>query len=233
MLAAAVASGCAHSRAPVIASATPFPKIAYATWRDDEPAYCLYPGDQIDVSIPSAPELNRSVVVQPDGRLALPLIGTVMAADRSGPELEGVLKQAYTAQLRDPRVEIAVRAATPLRIFVGGEVAKPGVYDMPGDSDALRAIVMGGGVLASADRRRVVVIRRDADGRAMMRMFDLDRSLKNASVDLVPLRRFDVIYVPRSGISNIGLFVQQYIRDVIPVTFSYGVGANGYLSTTR
>ena len=47
----------------------------------------------------------------------------------------------------------------------------------------------------------------------------------------MPLRRFDVIYVPRSGISNAGLFVQQYLRDLVPVQFSYAVGTGNYLTT--
>ena len=46
----------------------------------------------------------------------------------------------------------------------------------------------------------------------------------------MPLRRFDIIYVPRSTIAEIGVFVQQYLRDTVPVQFTYAVNGN-YLST--
>lgn len=224
-------AGCASHRPPPPRGPA-FIDIGYSTWRDDEPGYRFYPGDALDVSAPSAPELNRSVTVQPDGRIALPLLGPVMAADRTLGQLQETLTQAYSTQLIDPRVEVSVRQATPLRIFVGGEVGKAGVYDMPGDIDALQAVVMAGGFQISAEPHQVVIIRRGPDGRPMMRYVDLGAAVRHApSIDAVPLRRFDVVYVPRSAISNVGLFVQQYLRDVVPVQFSYATGGNNFLTT--
>jgi len=205
-----------------------FPDIGYATWTDAEPEYRFYPGDELDITVPSASELNRSVTVQPDGRIAMPLIGPVMAADRSIAVLEATLEQAYASQLRDPVVSVALKAAGPLKVFVGGEVDKPGVYDLPGDIDALRAIILAGGFKVSARQTQVVVIRRGPGGRAMMRTVDLKHALKTAAgADLVPLRRFDIVYVPRSNVAEAGLFIQQYIRDLVPgqVGFSYSVGS--------
>ena len=235
----ALLAGCGHDgdgrgTAPMSAwtAARTSADIGYATWRDDEPAYRLYPGDQIDVAVPSAPELNRTVTVQPDGRVALPFIAPVMAADRSAPQLEGTLSQAYAAQLYDPRAEVTVRAATPLRIFVGGEVGKPGVYDMPGDIDSLQAVVMAGGFNPTADPHKVIVIRRGEDGRPMMRWVDLGSAIHHAPrTDAVPLRRFDIVFVPRSGIANADLIVDQYLRGLVPVQFSYATGASGFLTT--
>ncbi len=217
---------------PYVGTDVGFANIPYATWRDDEPSYRLYPGDQIDVALPSAPELSRTLTVQPDGRIAMPLVAPLMAADHSPAELEHALADAYRSQLYNPHAEVTVRQAGPLRVFVGGEVGKPGVYDMPGDIDALQAVVMAGGFQTSAEPRQVVVIRRGADGRPMMRTVDLGEAVRHAPrTDAVPLRRFDVIYVPRSGISNAGLFVQQYLRDLVPVQFSYAVGTGNYLTT--
>ncbi|NAW11076.1 polysaccharide biosynthesis/export family protein, partial [Salmonella sp. gx-h1] len=55
--------------------------LAFADWTDRQPEYLLYPGDEIEVATPTASELTRTVKVGPDGRIALPLIGSVMAAD--------------------------------------------------------------------------------------------------------------------------------------------------------
>ncbi len=218
--AALVLCGCASE--PVARATPSFPNIGYASWREDEPAYRLYPGDVLDVAAPSAPELNRTVTVQPDGRISLPLIRPIMAADRSVQQLEAELTQAYTSQLVRPQIDVDVKTATPLRVFVGGEVGKPGIYDMPGDITALQAVIMAGGFTTTARDRSVVIIRRGPDGRPMMRHANLHSAIFQAGqTDQVPLRRFDIIYVPRTGIANADLFVLQYIRSLTPIDFSY------------
>ena len=217
--------------APVAADARPnaareaFSDIPYADWSDAEPAYRFYPGDEVEVTVVSAPELSKTVTVQPDGRIALPLIGAVMVTDRTVGEAERAIAQAYSTQLLRPDVSVAAKAA-PLKVFVGGEVGNPGVFDMVGDSDALRAIVQAGGAKPSGDLRRVILLRRGADGLGMVRRIDLSHGLRAGGVDLAPLRRFDVVIVPRSGIASANLAIQQYIRDLspMPLSFSYAVG---------
>ena len=210
-----------------------FPNIAYATWSTAEPPYRFYPGDEIEVSIPSAPELTKTVTVQPDGRISLALLPPIEVADRTIGEVEKILSRAYASQLLQPQVTVSVRAA-PLKVFVGGEVDKPGVYDMPGDINALQAVIMAGGFKTSAKRAEVVIIRRGPGGQAMMRTANLVRGVSDPGLtDVVPLRRFDVIYVPRTRIAEAGIFVQQYFRDIDPVQFgfNYTVGPT-YLGGT-
>jgi len=207
-----------------------FADIGYADWTDQEPDYRFYPGDEIDISVPSAPELTKTVVVQPDGRISLSLIEPVMAADRTIAELQDALTRAYAGQLLRPRVYVAAKGTTPLKVFVGGEVGAPGVLDMPGDINALQAVIQAGGFKTSAKVDRVVIIRRAPGGRAMMRTVDLRKAMKDpARGDFVPLRRFDIIYVPRSGVAEAGLFVQQYFRDLSPIQFgfNYALGGQG------
>ena len=203
-----------------------FADIPYASWSDYEPPYRFYPGDELEVSLPSAPELTKTATVQPDGRISLPLVGGVMAADRTIAELRATLSQAYGAQLLRPIVEIAPKAA-PLKVFVGGEVRNPGVYDLIGDGDALRAVIQAGDFVNSADRRQVIIIRRGPDGRGMIRRINLDKGLKRGGAELAPLRRFDIVYVPKSGVATADLFVQQYFRDLSPIQFgfSYALGS--------
>jgi protein involved in polysaccharide export with SLBB domain len=233
LLAGALAlNGCAETSHLVPTGPQPtmgFVNIGLSTFDAGEPDYRMYPGDVLDVAFPSAPELNREVTVQPDGRVSLPLVGPVMAADLSVSGLQGALAQAYAPLLVRPEVDVAVKTAMPLRVFVGGEVAKPGVYDMPGDIDALQAVVMAGGFTNVAKRRDVVVLRRGQGGRPMMRTVDLrEATFDPAHNGAVPLRRFDVVYVPRTNIGNADLFVEQYIRDLVPMSFSYQLAGNLY-----
>jgi polysaccharide export outer membrane protein len=216
----------ASAAGPALAAptSTEFADIPYADWTDDEPLYRLYPGDEVEVSVPSAPELNKTTTVQPDGRIALPLVGPVMVADRTLVEAQGALGQALSQQLLRPEVHIVVKAA-PLKVFVGGEVGTPSVIEMTGDVDALRAIVQAGGFKPTADLKRVIIVRRGPDGHGMMRRVNLSRGLRGGDVDLVPLRRFDIVYVPRTGIASAGIFVQQVFRDLspAPIGFSYAL----------
>lgn len=221
-----------RAAAPGYAGPDTFANIGYANWQETEPEYRLYPGDQLDVTVLSAPELNRTVAVQPDGRITLPLVAPMMVADRSIPQVEAELTGAYAAQLVRPQVSISLRQAAPLRIFVGGEVDKAGIYDMPGDIDALQAVIMAGGFRTSGNTSEVVIIRRGPDGRPMARTANLRQVVRNpGSADAVPLRRFDVVFVPRKAISEVALFVQQYLRDPLPVQFSYVV--NGQIFNSR
>jgi protein involved in polysaccharide export with SLBB domain len=230
VLAAGGVSACGHVDGepitPTARATAGFPDVGYADWTDQEPDYRFYPGDEIEVTVPSAAELNKSVVVQPDGRVALPLIGPVMAADRTIAELQAAITQGYSTQQLRPQVEVSIKSAAPLKVFVGGEVGNPGVYDMAGDGDALRAVIQAGGFKSSSKRSSVVIIRRGPNGRAMLRTADLLSGMTNGRADLVPLRRFDIVYVPRSGVSEAGLFMQQYFRDLLPISFSYAI--NGF-----
>ncbi|MFN4092663.1 MAG: polysaccharide biosynthesis/export family protein [Brevundimonas sp.] len=195
-----------------------FPDIAFADWTDAEPEYILYPGDEIEVATPTAPELTRTLKVGPDGRIALPLIGQIMAADRTLSEVEQVASQAYAAELVRPVVEITLKQAGPLKVWVAGEVRTPGVYDMAGDIDAYQAIVMAGDFLPSGKPQEVALIRRGPGGRRMMRVVDL----RPRRGEVVALRRGDILYVPRSNLGELANFFTQ-VRNALPVGFNYSI----------
>lgn len=199
-----------------------FPDISFAAWDDQEPDYLFYPGDQLDLAFPGAPELNRNLVIAPDGRISLPMIGQVMAAFQSLRQLQDDLRKAYTPFLRNPSVEIALKQATAMRVLVGGEVRNGGWVDMGADMDALQAVMAAGGLLPSARSGQLVLIRRSADGRPMRRTLDLKAALRGTG-ELVALRRFDVLFVPRSTIAEANLFMQQYVRDLLPFGLSYSL----------
>ena len=196
-----------------------FPEIGFSDWTDQEPEYVFYPGDELEVATPTATELTRTVKVGPDGRIALPLIGQVMAADRSIYQLQQTLMQAYSTQLVRPVVEITLKTAGPMKVWVTGEVRNPNVYDMPGDIDALQAVIMAGGYLPSAQSRKVAVIRRGPGGRRMLRVIDL----RERRGEIVALRRGDVVFVPRSTLGELANFF-TLVKAALPIGFNYTLG---------
>lgn len=199
----------------------------YAQWSPVDPLYRIYPGDELDVNVPSAPELSRTVVVQPDGRIALPQGVIVTAIDRSVPEVQQEIEAAYASILLRPQVQVTPRGFASQQIFVGGEVQRPGIYPLTSQMDALQAVIQAGGFLNSAQRSEVVILRRSAGGRAAMRVVDLAAMTRDPKrADTLPLARFDIIYVPKSNIAEVNLWVQQYVRDTLPFQPGFSFALN-------
>lgn len=200
-----------------------FPTIPFAAWTDEEPEYLLYPGDEIEVATPTAAELTRTLKIGPDGRIALPLIGQVMAADRTLPQLQQTISAAYASQLVRPMVEVTLRQAGPIRVWVDGEVRTPGVFEMTGDLDAYQAVIQAGGFSSTSRPDRVALIRRGPGGTRMMRVVDL----RPRRGEIVALRRGDILFVPRSTLGELAAFFTQ-VRAALPIGFSYSInGSNG------
>lgn len=212
-------AGCAA----VGRAAEPAPEqtiAAFPTWQETDPAYRFYPGDQLDVSVLSAPELNRSVTVAPDGRISLPLLAPIMVADKTSAEIRDAVTTAYASQLREAKIDITARAFGSRQVFVGGEVDRPGVYEIGAGVDAMQAVIQAGGFKVGARRGDVLILRRSTDGASAVYKADLSgRAFRSGLAGVGPLDRFDVIYVPRSPVAQVGLFMQQYVREALPVQF--------------
>ncbi|MDO9589087.1 MAG: polysaccharide biosynthesis/export family protein [Brevundimonas sp.] len=198
---------------------TSFPEIGFADWTEMEPEYVLYPGDEIEIATPTAAELTRTQRIGPDGRISLPLVGQIMAADRTIAEVEADASVAFASQLRRPVVEITLKTAGPIRVWVGGEVRTPGMIEMNGDLDAYQAVIQAGDFLPTARQGEVALIRRGPAGVRMMRAVDL----RPRRGEVVALRRGDIIFVPRSTLGEVANFVTLF-RNALPVGFSYMIG---------
>lgn len=218
-------------RAP--APRAPMPQ--FQRWVDYEPEYKLYPGDQIDVVVSSAPENSGTLTVGPDGRIVMPLTGSVMAAGKTFQQVQGELENQLAKQLRDPRVSIRARAYAPQQIFVGGEVTQQGTYALPGPTGVIESLMMAGGVLPTARTHHVAVLRRAPNGGMMLRTVNIGGGLKNIAAynDVIQLRRGDIIFVPKTRMAEIGTWVQQF-RNMMPFdyNFSYQFGNNNNGGTT-
>jgi polysaccharide export outer membrane protein len=198
---------------------TAFPEIGFADWTEMEPEYVLYPGDEIEIATPTAAELTRTQRIGPDGRISLPLVGQIMAADRTIAEVEADASAASASHLRRPVIEVTLKTAGPIRVWVGGEVRTPGMIEMSGDLDAYQAVIQAGDFLPTARQGEVALIRRGPGGVRMMRAADL----RPRRGEVIALRRGDIIFVPRSTLGEVANFVTQF-RNALPIGFSYVIG---------
>jgi len=187
--------------------------------------YILQPGDQLDVKFFNNPELNELLVaIRPDGRISLQMAPEVMAAGLTPAQLTEQLTKIYEKELVNPGIAVIVRSFTGQRVFVDGEVFKPGMVNLVGPLTALQSIAEAGGCKETANLSQVIIIRRTADKKIVNIVANLKDAVYGVNREQdVALAPYDIVYVPRSGISNVNLWVDQYIRRNIPIPFGFNI----------
>lgn len=176
----------------------------------------IVPGDVVDVKFYYTPEINESQIVRPDGRIALQLLGDITVSGKTPDQLRTELISLYTSELKNPEVVVILRTMSERRVYVGGEVNKPGTVAIPGSITALEAIMEAGGFNNESAKLRNVVLLRLQGTTWKGTVLDLSKPLKgNASV-LLELQPRDIVFVPRTKIVKINQWVDQYINKVIP-----------------
>lgn len=185
--------------------------------------YQLQVGDAVDVKFFYEPVLNENAVVRPDGKISLQLVGEVAAAGLSPSDLEKALTEKYRKYLRRSEITVIVRKFAAQKIYVGGEVALPGAIALENKGlTALSAILQSGGFKHSADRSKVLVLRNDGGGQPRFVRLDLDSHLALAATGDVPLKPFDIVYVPPTQISQTAQYFDEYINKIVPLYRNLG-----------
>jgi polysaccharide export outer membrane protein len=119
--------------------------------------------DRLRVALPGNPELTSIVIVQPGGRISLPLIDDMPAAGLTPRQLKLRLVEAYRQFIPDPQLSVIVEEIHSLKIYVMGKVVEPGVLDPGGSVRLLEAIALAGGVTRLAEKDRVLVLRDEGE----------------------------------------------------------------------
>jgi polysaccharide export outer membrane protein len=125
-------------------------------------------------------------------------------------EVEGALIQLLAAELRQPRVTVELIEAAGNLIHVFGQVKDPGSYPAGPFMTLSQAIATAGGFSDDASKNSVMVFHRDGARTVRVARIQLGESIRRGTLDAdLPLSRFDIVYVPRSTIGNIEVFVRQ------------------------
>ena len=168
-------------------------------------------------------ELNQTRIVGPDGAVSLQLIGSVQVVGRTVEDITSEVTKRYEKELVQPQVTVAVKEYSGLKVYVGGEVNAPGMQVYRGGLTALQAVVAAGGFKTTASLSSVVLIHKGPSGEAIAGLVDLSRVLKHAELERdVALAPADIVFVPRSGIANVNLFVEQYFKNNLPIPIFLG-----------
>lgn len=191
------------------------------------PEYRIQPGDQLDIKFFYNQELNEQITVRPDGRISLQLVREILAAGMTPAQLNVLLIRAYGAELQNPEVTVIVRSFTAQRVYVDGEVNKPGLVSLVAPMTVMQTISQAGGLKDTARLNEVIILRRATDNNLLNMVVNLENIIDGTDThqDIV-LHSSDIIYVPKSHIANLNQWVDQYIRKNIPLPI--GIGASIY-----
>jgi len=158
--------------------------------------YRLQPGDVVTVSVWKEQDLQREVLVRPDGALTFPLAGEINVDGRTIEELRVALVGRLAKYVPDPVVTVAVKAIGGNRVYVIGKVSRPGEYPFSSPVDVMQALSLAGGATPFAQVNDIVILRRDNGGQRAMpfRYGDVERG-KNLTQNFL-LQSGDTVVVP-------------------------------------
>ncbi len=161
-------------------------------------AYQIQPGDKLAISVYGEEDLQKEVVVRPDGGITFPLVGDLQAGGRSVAQLQQDIAAGLTRYISEPEVSVTVQEVVGNKVFVLGQVKNPGEYVLTGGTSVLQALSMAGGITAFANRSKIKVIRRDkVTGQETVIPFDYGKVMRGKGLDKnIVLMSGDTVIVP-------------------------------------
>ncbi len=195
----------------------------------DELPYRVAPGDLLTVDfgavLDGKPLRVENVLVRPDGMITLNPVGDVRAAGRTPGELDSVLTESYVDVFREPNITVSVAKLAGNFVHVLGNVRSPGSYELTPNATVLQALARAGGPTSDASMGSVVLMRRTGPSSLVVRKVQLNRALRQGIAAQDPyVRRFDIVYVPKTTIGNVNQFVGQFFGSIRTVSEAYIFG---------
>ena len=158
--------------------------------------YVIGPDDQLSIVYWRDKDLSSEVVVRPDGLISLPLLNDVTAAGLTPEELRVVITKGASKFIEEPTVSVVVKAINSRKVFITGQVGKPGPYPLSGPTTVLQLISTAGGVAEYAKKSEIVILRNE-NGRQTTFPFNYNAVLKRKNLTQnIELRPGDTVIVP-------------------------------------
>ena len=154
------------------------------------------PGDGLEISVWKEPDLQGPVLVTPDGSFSFPLVGQVDARGKTVSELQQVITERLAKFISEPVVTVSVREIRGNKVYVIGQVNRPGEFIVNPRVDVMQALSMAGGTTAFASLDDIRILRRDG---AKQESLEFDYNAVARGKDLtqnIELRAGDIVVVP-------------------------------------
>src|SRR5690606_4694991 len=162
----------------------------------DQAGYLVNAGDRLDISVWKEQDLQRQVLVRPDGAFSFPLAGQIMAQGRTVTEIRQELEERLSRYIPDLVSTVTVVDVNGNRIFVIGQVNAPGSFVMNPSLDVMQALAMAGGTTPFAALKNIRILRRE-NGVQRALKFDYTQVADGRSLEQnILLKSGDVVVVP-------------------------------------
>ena len=158
--------------------------------------YKIGPQDVLRIDVWKENEISRITPVRPDGRISLPLLNDVQAAGLTPTQLAGVIAEGLKKYITNPQVTVGVTEINSRRVYVTGEVTKPGAFPLQANMTVLQALTNSGGFTQFAKIKGIYVLRTE-DSKQVKHPFNYKDVVKGKKPELnIVLQPGDVIVVP-------------------------------------
>jgi polysaccharide export outer membrane protein len=170
--------------------------LAAASAAGQEAGYTVKPGDTLSISVWKEEALQGEVLVTPDGAFAFPLVGQIDARGKTVTDLQAIMTERLAKYISDPVVTVSVREIRGNKIYVIGQVNKPGEFVVNPRVDVMQALSMAGGTTPFASLGNIIILRREGGKQQPLR-FDFTSVAKGRDLEQnIELRSGDVVVVP-------------------------------------
>lgn len=160
------------------------------------PDYAIHAGDEIEIAVWKEEELLRKVIVRPDGKFSFPLVGDIAAAGQSVVEIQREVEARLKKYIPEPVVTVSVTGIEGNRIFVIGQVSKPGMYVMNPRLTVLQALSVAGGGTPYAALNDIMIVRGSGQGQKTLPFRYTEVSKGRSLEQNILLESGDVVVVP-------------------------------------
>jgi len=161
-----------------------------------ESGYTVKPGDTLRISVWKEPSLDGPVLVTPDGAFSFPLVGRIDARDKTVAQLQQTIVERLGKYITDPVVTVSVQEIKGNKVYVMGQVARPGEFIVNPRVDVVQALSMAGGTTPFASLGNILIIRRTGSVQKTFG-FDYSNVAKGKNLEQnIELQAGDVVLVP-------------------------------------
>jgi len=158
--------------------------------------YTVGYGDTLRILVWGDDKLSTETVVRPDGKISIPLVGDIQAEGLTINDLRAELTKRIRTYVKEPNISVSVGTIKSMKVYLIGEVARPGEQEMEGHMDVLQALSRAGGFTIYAKKTKIQIIRREGNRKIKIR-FNYNQVIRGKNLNQnIPLKPGDVILVP-------------------------------------
>ncbi len=159
--------------------------------------YKIGPQDVLRIDVWKETEISRTVPVRPDGKISIPLLNDVQAAGLTAMRLADVISEGLKKFINNPQVTVSVSEINSRRVYVTGEVTRPGTMPLLPNMTVLQALSTSGGFTQFAKIKNIYVLRTTSEGKQKKLPFNYKEVLNGQKPEQnYVLKPGDVIVVP-------------------------------------